>query len=554
VAEGLGGNPASPGTAVGVVARLTPPPVLPEQWPASSGAETEVAAAVAALSGVVAELERLAQGAIGEAKDIMETQVMMAGDPSLVDGIREAADKGRPAAWAVRDAFAKFLTALADAGGYLAERVTDLADIRDRAIASILGQAPPGVPNSDEPFVLVGVDLAPADTVTLDPAKVIAIVTEKGGPTSHTAIVARALGIPAVVGCAGAAGLTDGRRIAVDGTKGEITVDPDDETVSRIERETAALASKLALHSGPGATADGHPVKLLVNVGGAAGIEGSAAADAEGVGLFRTEFLFLDRTEAPSVQEQREAYGKVFAAFGSRPVVIRTLDAGADKPVPFANDDDEPNPALGVRGNRLGRRTPELLKSQLEAISLATKDTGADVRVMAPMIATAAEAAEFAGHARAEGIANVGVMIEIPAAALRADAILAEVDFVSIGTNDLSQYTFAADRMLGELSELLDPWQPALLDLVAATAEAGLRAGKPVGICGEAASDPLLAPVFAGLGITSLSMSAPAVAAVRLSLKEKTFEQCQELAGRVRGAQDASAAREIAREGQEDHA
>ena len=547
MAAPLGGNPASPGTAVGVVARLTPAPSLPEHWPEPAGAETEISAATDALAAVVAELERLATGMTGEAKDIMDTQIMMAGDPALLDGIRESVGNGRPAAWAVRDAFGKFLTALASAGGYLAERVTDLADIRDRAIAHILGLAPPGIPESDEPFVLVGVDLAPADTVTLDPAKVVAIVTEKGGPTSHTAIVARALGIPAVVGCAAAGSLTDGQRIVVDGTLGLITVDPDDELVTRIGQETAALAARLGKHSGPGSTSDGHPVKLLLNVGGAAGIADAGAADSEGVGLFRTEFLFLDRTEAPSLDEQRDAYAKVFSAFAGRSVVIRTLDAGADKPVPFANDDDEPNPALGVRGYRLGRRNPGLVKTQLEAISLAARGSGAEVLVMAPMIATPAEAAEFAETARAYGIGKVGVMIEVPAAAIRADEILAEVDFVSIGTNDLSQYTFAADRMLGELSELLDPWQPALLDLVAATAEAAQRVGKPVGICGEAASDPLLAPVFAGLGITSLSMSPPAVPAVRAALKEKTFVECKKLAEQVLGAHDAVTAREIAR-------
>jgi phosphotransferase system enzyme I (PtsI) len=548
VADPLGGSPASPGTAVGVVARLTPAPSLPEQWPEPADAEAEIAAATGALAAVVAELSRRAESVTGEARDIMDTQIMMAGDPTLESGIRESVGNGRPAAWAVHDAFSTHLTALAAAGGYLAERVTDLADLRDRAIAGILGQAPPGIPDSAEPFVLVGVDLAPADTVTLDPAKVVAIVTEKGGPTSHTAIVARALGIPAVVGCAGAAGLDDGVRVVVDGDRGEITVDPDEETVSRIARDTAELAALLAEHSGPGETSDGHPVKLLLNVGGAGGIESAGAADAEGVGLFRTEFLFLDRTEAPSVQEQREAYGKVFAAFGTRPVVVRTLDAGADKPVPFANDDDEPNPALGVRGYRLAGRNPDLVRAQLEAISLAAADHGADVRVMAPMIATPAEAAEFAGHARAFGIAQVGVMIEIPAAAIRAGQILAEVDFVSIGTNDLSQYTFAADRMLGELSSLLDPWQPALLDLVAAVADAARLAGKPAGICGEAASDPLLAPVFAGFGITSLSMSAPAVPAVRASLRQRTIEDCRKLAADVRGAADAAAARTIARE------
>jgi phosphotransferase system enzyme I (PtsI) len=530
------------------VVRLTPPPVLPEHWDAPAAPEAEFAAATEALEAAVVDLEKRAASVTGESKSIMDTQIMMAKDPSLGTGIRSAVDNGRPAAWAIRDAFGKHIAALESIGGYLAERAADLVDIRDRAIAAALGLAPPGIPVVDGAFVLVGQDIAPADTVLLDPAKVLGIVTEKGGPTSHTAIVARALGIPAVVGCAGAAGLEDGRRVAVDGGRGTVVVDPADDYVRRIEAESASLKEKLARHSGPGATADGHPVKLLLNVGSAGGAESDAAADAEGVGLFRTEFLFLDRTEAPTVEEQRAAYGAVLSGFAGRPVVVRTLDAGADKYIPFANTEDEPNPALGVRGYRVGVRNPGLLTAQLEAISLAAADHDADVRVMAPMIATPAEAAAFRDLARSYGIAKAGVMIEVPAAAIRAADILAEVDFVSIGTNDLSQYTYAADRMLGELGELLDPWQPALLALVANVAAAAKEAGKSAGICGEAASDPGLAPVFAGLGITSLSMSVSAVPAVRAALKDYTLEQSEILAREVLSAPDVPTARKVAGE------
>ncbi|SDY08105.1 phosphotransferase system, enzyme I, PtsI [Amycolatopsis xylanica] len=522
----LTGSPASPGTVSGPVARMSAPPSLPERWDGVDDAPTELARAVAALIAVSEDLKRRAAPLTGEARDILEVQSAMAADPAIEDGVRAAVEAGSPAAWALRDSFDAQIEKLAAIGGYLAERTTDLADLRDRAIASVLGLAPPGLPVSDKPYVLVSADLAPADTVTLDASLVLAIVTEKGGPTSHTAIVARALGIPAVVACAAAAGLADGDVVLVDGAAGTVVRDPDPAVVAEVERQAALAHEELARHSGPGSTKDGHPVKLLLNVGGAA----VPSADAEGVGLFRTEFLFLDRTEAPSVDEQRSAYGKVFAEFGGRPVVIRTLDAGADKPVPFANDDSEPNPALGVRGYRIGARKPALLEAQLEAIALAARDHDAQVQVMAPMIATPAEAAEFARVARAQGISRVGVMIEIPAAAILAGAILAEVDFVSIGTNDLSQYTFAADRMLGELGPLLDPWQPALLHLVSGIAAAGTRAGKPVGICGEAASDPGLAPIFAGMGVTSLSMSAPAVPAVRAALRGHTLAECQALA------------------------
>ncbi|TVT44747.1 phosphoenolpyruvate--protein phosphotransferase [Amycolatopsis rhizosphaerae] len=544
----LRGNPASPGTAAGPVVRLAPPPVLPEAWDVPAAPEEELAAASGALETAVADLEKRAASVTGESRSIMDTQIAMARDPSLRTGIRAAVHNGRPAAWAIHEAFGRHIAALESLGGYLGDRAADLTDIRDRAIAAALGLAPPGIPAVDGAFVLVGQDIAPADTVLLDPAKVVGIVTEKGGPTSHTAIVARALGIPAVVGCAGAAGLADGQTVAVDGTRGTVLADPGEDHLRRIAAESAALSEKLARHRGPGATADGHPVKLLLNVGGAGGAAAAAAADAEGVGLFRTEFLFLDRTEVPTVEEQRAAYGAVLRGFAGRPVVIRTLDAGADKFVPFANTGDEPNPALGVRGYRVGVRNPELLTAQLEAISLAAADHGADVRVMAPMIATPAEAAAFCELARSYGIGTAGVMVEVPAAAIRAADILAEADFVSIGTNDLSQYTYAADRLLGELGELLDPWQPALLALVANVAAAARDAGKSAGICGEAAGDPGLAPVFAGLGITSLSMSVSAVPAVRAALKDYTAGQCETLAREVLSAPDAPTARKIVEE------
>jgi len=269
-------------------------------------------------------------------------------------------------------------------------------------------------------------------------------------------------------------------------------------------------------------------------------------AGAEGVGLFRTELLYLDRTSAPGLAEQVAAYREVFEVAAGRRVVIRTLDAGADKPVPFLHQASEPNPALGVRGLRLGWRRPEVLRTQLAAIAHAAEATGADVFVMAPMVATAAEARQFASWCRDAGLPKAGVMVEIPAAALRAGQLLAEVDFLSIGTNDLSQYTFAADRMCGDLAELLDPWQPALLSLIAACGEAGRAAGRSVGVCGEAAADPALAPVLVGLGVTSLSMAARAIPAVREALAAYTLDECRALAAAALAASDATTARAAA--------
>jgi phosphoenolpyruvate-protein phosphotransferase (PTS system enzyme I) len=286
-------------------------------------------------------------------------------------------------------------------------------------------------------------------------------------------------------------------------------------------------------------------VPLLLNVGGAADM----TDDGEGVGLFRTEFLFLGRTAAPPVAEQEAAYRSLFEAAGTKKVVLRTLDAGADKPLPFLGLAEEENPALGVRGLRTARLLPSVLAEQLEAVSRAAAATDADVWVMAPMVATAAEAAEFAALVYKAGLRTAGVMIEVPAAALRARQILASVDFVSIGTNDLSQYTMAADRMNGELADLLDPWQPAVLQLVATVAAAGVELDKSVGICGESAGDPLLAPVYAGMGITTLSMSAPSVAAVRASLAAHSLDDCKRLADLALNAPDAASARKAAADG-----
>ncbi len=306
----------------------------------------------------------------------------------------------------------------------------------------------------------------------------------------------------------------------VDGDDGSVMIDPDTAQISERVGRLAAQRAALTKVSGPGRTADGEPVQLLVNVGRQRDLITAAAVDCEGVGLFRTEFLFLDRSDAPTVEEQRVAYAQVFDAFTGRKVVVRTLDAGADKPLGFVTLPDEPNPALGVRGLRTSRLFPDLLDQQLRAIALAAGPSGTDVWVMAPMVSTPSEAAAFAARAHASGLPVAGAMVEVPAAALRAPAMAASCDFLSLGTNDLAQYTFAADRMAGELADLLDPWQPALLELIRMTAEAGRAAGQPVGVCGEAASDAALALVLVGLGVTSLSMAPVSLPAVRSSLAQ----------------------------------
>ncbi|MFK0243224.1 phosphoenolpyruvate--protein phosphotransferase [Amycolatopsis azurea] len=538
--ESLTGVAVSPGRASGPVVRVAEPLGEPASTPAPADPAAEAARIGPAAQIVAARLEKLAETATGEAATILITTAAMAADPALVSSAEQLVkDQNLPAPRAVHQAAGKFADALAAAGGYMAERARDVLDVRDRLVAELLGIAPPGVPDLGSPSVLVARDLAPADTAGLDPDKVLALVTEEGGPTSHTAILARALGIPAVVAVRGILAL-DAQALAVDGDTGVVEVaDPDAEVV-------AAAKTGAIEWDGTGATADGHRVKVLGNVGSATDAQAAAEAGAEGVGLFRTEFCYLDASAEPTVEEQRKAYTAVLTPFRGKPVIVRTLDAGADKPLAFLEPDDEPNPALGVRGLRVAFDRPEILDRQLEAIAGAAQDSGAEVSVMAPMVATAAEAAWFAERARAAGIARAGVMIEIPAAALTAREILDAVDFVSVGTNDLAQYTFAADRQLGAVAKLNDPWQPGLLRLLKVIGQAAKDTGKPAGVCGEAAADPRLALVLAGLGLTSLSMNAPAVRAVGASLAATTLAECEALAEAALATSDPVEARAAA--------
>ncbi|MFE5581371.1 phosphoenolpyruvate--protein phosphotransferase [Kitasatospora sp. NPDC056531] len=530
------------GSAAGPIARMAPVPSLPAPRTVADPA-AEAAAVRAALGAVVADLEERAARASGTGSEVLTAQAMMAADPVLADRAAELAEQGTDGAHALAASFDGFRDALAAAGGYFAERAADLDDLRDRAVAHLLGLPVPGPPDPGHPYVLVADDLAPADTALLDPERVLALVTVRGGPTSHTAILAKALGVPAVVGCTGAMELEDGRQVLVHGADGVVEPDPSPEAIARAAARDRRRRELLAGFQGPGRTADGHPVSLLVNLGAPHELAGAAAADAEGVGLFRTEFLFLDRAEAPGLAEQTAAYQQVFAAFAGHRVVVRTLDAGADKPLPFATSADEENPALGIRGLRTAARDPQLLETQLAAIAAAADGSTAQVWVMAPMVSIPREAAEFAARVRAHGLPMAGAMIEVPAAALRTDRLAESCDFFSIGTNDLAQYAFAADRTLGSLAELLDPWQPALLSLVAAAARSAAEHGRPIGVCGEAAADPELALVLVGLGITSLSAAPASLPEVRAALAAHTLAECRELAELALLADDADDAR-----------
>ena len=548
VLHGLG---VSAGRGAGIVVRVTdsapePPPGLAPTGDAAVEAEL----ALDALEQVAADLERRGEKAGGEAQDVLVAQAMMARDPGLVTEVHRHTGAGAAAARAVFDAFGGYRAAIAGAGDYLAARVADVDDVRNRAVARLLGVPVPGVPALSEPSVVVGRDLAPADTALLDPALVAGLVTEEGGPTSHTAILARALGVPAVVACRGAVEIPAGVLALVDGSTGDVVVDPPAPDIvdarSDATRRQKARASARA-STGPGRLADGTAVSLLANVGGPADVAPAVDAGAEGVGLFRTELAFLDRGTAPTEDEQAQLYAEVLSAFPDRRVVARVLDAGADKPLPFLRGRDEPNPALGVRGIRALFDQPDLLATQLRALVRSAQQTSARLEVMAPMVADAAEARDFAAACRAVGFQGpVGVMVEVPAAAVRASDVLAEVDFVSLGTNDLAQYLFAADRQVGAVARLQDPWQPALLDLVSMTADAARQRGKSCGVCGEAAADPALACVLVGLGVSSLSAGPAALPQVRATLAAHDLEQCRQAARAARAATGASEARTAA--------
>ncbi|MEE1619396.1 phosphoenolpyruvate--protein phosphotransferase [Brachybacterium sp. J153] len=548
------GVPVSPGRVVGTIRTMAPPvaePAADATLPEGADAAAEAERIPAAAAAVQAALTRLAERASGDGKAILEATAQMAADPSLTTTAKGLVlSAGKSAERAVWEAGDQVATMLEGLGGYMAERATDVRDVRARIVAELRGEQAPGIPDVDEPFILTAIDLAPADTATLDPERVLALVTSDGGPQSHTAILARQLGLPAIVAAKSIHEFADGTEVFVDAGYGTVT----DEVTEEHHRFAAAWSelqkNPLTYEGGGGVLADGHTVQLLANIGGAKDAEKAVAAHADGVGLFRTEFLFLDREDEPTVEEQTAAYREVFTLFPGKKVVVRTIDAGADKPLPFLTDAEEPNPALGVRAYRTSWEKRSVLTNQLDAIAAAGADTEATPWVMAPMISTVEDTEDFAALCAERGLSPAGIMVETPSAAITADRQLAACDFASIGTNDLTQYTMAADRMLGSLAHLNNPWQPAVLALVEATCTGAATAGgKPVGVCGEAAGDPGLAVVLVGLGVTSLSMTPRSLPAVAKVLSTVTLEQAQELARAAVSARTAEEGRDAIRAG-----
>jgi phosphocarrier protein FPr len=554
----LAGLPASPGIATGVARHLRVPVVEVPAAPAGDPA-VEWSALEGALESVRVELrasrESVAARAGEAAAEIFDAHLLFLDDDALLgparravfEGARNAAQAWHAAAERVADEY----RGLED--DYQRARADDVLAVAARVVAHLAGVGERG-PGLGGPGIVVAADLTPAETAALDRDLVRGLATARGGPTSHAAILARSLGIPAAVGLGDALlAVPEGGQLLLDGGRGLLYVEPSSEVAAEYaagasEREAAAR-SALAAASAPAVTRDGRRIAVLANLGSADEAVAAVEVGAEGVGLLRTEFLYLDRTEPPGEDEQVRTYTAIAEALGGRPLVVRTLDAGADKPLPFLPRRPEENPFLGERGIRLSLAEPALLRAQLRAVlRVAARH---DVKVMFPMVATIGEfreARSFLDEASVElgaEAVEVGAMVEVPAAALAADALAREADFLSIGTNDLAQYTMAAERGNQRVAALTDALHPPVLRLIRDVAAAAAAHGIPVAVCGEVASDALAVPLLLGLGVGELSVSAPLVPAIKEAVRTVSESAAGALAERALEAESAAAVRAL---------
>jgi len=497
---------------------------------------------------------------------IFQAHAMMLEDPELLETVRSSIeeDEGLNAEAALNDAaesYAQMLESLDDE--YLSARAADVRDVAERVLRILLGVAESPTEGLAEPSIVLARDLTPSDTVLLDKSLVLGFCTAEGGATSHTAILARGLGLPAVVGAGpDVLAVSDGETLVLDGSEGTLSVAPDDETVARYRDRRGRIATVLKeaceKADQPAVTRDGHRVEVVANIGNVEGAEAAQSAGAEGVGLLRTEFLYLERARLPSEEEQYQAYRAIVDVFQDQPVILRTLDVGGDKELPCLDLPDEMNPFLGVRGIRLCLERPGLLKPQLRAALRA--GVGRNLKAMFPMVATLAEVQaaramveECRAELEAEGQAvaeemEIGIMIEIPAAAINADHLAAEVDFFSIGTNDLSQYTMAADRTNAGVAPMASGFQPAVLRLVHDTIAAAHGRGKWVGLCGELAGEPLAIPILLGLGLDEFSMNPPVIPLVKQIIRALTLDEAREVAQAALELESSDAVKALVRE------
>jgi phosphoenolpyruvate-protein phosphotransferase len=480
----------------------------------------------------------------GEA-DVFTAHQMFLDDVALLKKVQSSLEGGQNAEAAWMDAiesFANQLAAIPDPT--LSARAADIRDVGRRVLGHLLGKST-GELQLDGPSVIVAADLSPSQTVGLDKEKVLAFCTAEGGPTSHTAILAKALGLPAVVALGEQLlSVTSGSVLLVDGNQGEVVVNPDEQRLaafrmvssrSNLRKEQALTAAAL-----PAVTQDKRVVEIVANIGGLADAQAAMRFGAEGVGLFRTEFLYLERKDLPSEAEQIQVYRQVFDALGNRPVVVRTLDIGGDKAVSYIGFPEEANPFLGWRAIRMNEGRPDIFQSQVRALLRAA--VGVDLRIMVPMVSSIEEVVQTRrmldevhrslidkGIPCADRV-QFGIMVEIPSAALIADRLAPLIDFFSIGTNDLTQYTLAVDRTNSRVAHLASPFHPAVLRLIQMTVQAAHHYGKWVGVCGEFAGEVLAAPVLLGLEVDEFSMAPALIPTVKDAIRKCTQAECKTLA------------------------
>jgi phosphoenolpyruvate-protein phosphotransferase len=555
----LAGRPVSPGIGVApafVVDRSRP--LLPDRAAASArSADEEQHRLTEALATVAAGLRKTAvelAATVGDAEAaIFEAHAEFADDPEIAAEAARRIAAGATAELAVTEAFDGFRRLLAaSSSDYLAARAADLDDVRDQVLGALGGDRADSGPT--EPCVIVAQDLTPSDTVRLPRHLIAGIVCQGGSEVSHAAILARALQIPAVVGVAGVLdAVAPGVVVALDGRAGDVVVGMDEGDEARFHRRARTEARRreelAALAGAPAQTADGHRIVLAANINDPADVDRARVVGADGAGLVRTELLFLERPTAPDVDTQARYYRELLEAFPRQRVVIRTLDIGADKRLRFVGRAPDPNPALGVRGVRLGLAMPELLEAQVRAL-VRSADAGR-LCVLFPMVSTAGELGFLVDLVRRvadeEGVDRssfeVGTMIEVPAAALACRRLARQVDFVSVGTNDLLQYLFAADRLVSEVAQLPDILEPGVLSLLASVVDGAHAEGAWVGVCGELASEPVVAAALVGLGADELSMAASAIGEVKDHLRRAARAELAAAAAAATRAADAPAAR-----------
>ncbi len=538
-----------------------------KRYVADPGAERERLdrARETARAQLVALRQQVAGTAGADHAALFDAQRLMLDDPELLETVYARVEQDSidaSSAWAEAiDAYAAQLEMLPDT--YFSARSADIRDVGRRVLRLLAGVDDQPIVSAVDAIIVLADDLAPSDTAGLDPTRVLGLCTIGGGPTSHTAILAKALGLPAVVGAgSGLRDIVSGTPVIVDGDNGEIIAEPDQATRQSFEaRQRVAsgrAAGERAAARYPAVTTDGHPVRILANVGSAAEAQAALEFGAEGIGLVRTEFLYLGRDVPPTEEEQVAAYRRVFAPMGSLPIVVRTLDAGGDKALPFAASGQEANPFLGCRAIRLCLDQPEFFAVQLRAILRA--GSGHDLRILFPMIASVEEvirAKELLEQARVQVLAaggalvepfRVGIMVEVPSAVVLADRFARHVDFFSIGTNDLAQYSLAADRTNPKLAYLTDPCHPAVLRQIKHVVAAARGRGIRTGLCGEMAGDPEGVPLLLGLGLDDLSMAPASIPGIKQLIRRWSRAEAEQLANIAVDLDSAADVRRLVRE------